>query len=341
MIEEQSFRAILDKLCPMHILVSTTGHIRHCGPTLAKLRETSLVGRRLLEVFELSRPRRVSTLAELQQHVGNPIQMQFREGNKTRFKGVICQATPELLVIDLSFGISVIDAVRDYNLSNGDFAPTDLTIEMLYLVEAKSAAMDASRSLNKRLEGAKIAAEEQAYTDTLTGLKNRRALDTILRRYEKWQTQFAVMNVDLDWFKAVNDTLGHAAGDHVLQVFAGIAVEATRENDTVARTGGDEFVILFPNTFQPEKLISIGDRIIARLIEPIMYGPHECRISASIGTAVFEPGGGVSLPELLEQADTALYASKRAGRGRQTLYSPDLPPMDMLPEDEGARRDRA
>jgi len=76
--------------------------------------------------------------------------------------------------------------------------------------------MEASRTLNQRLQGAKIAAEEQAFTDTLTGLKNRRALNLVLARLSEAKVPFTVMQLDLDYFKAVNDTYGHAAGDHVL-----------------------------------------------------------------------------------------------------------------------------
>ena len=115
---------------------------------------------------------------------------------------------------------------------------------MLYLVEAKSAAMDESRALNSRLQGAKIAAEEQAFTDTLTGLKNRRALDHVMARLLAMGEVFSCMHVDLDYFKSINDTLGHAAGDHVLQVVAQVLVAETRAPDTIARVGGDEFVIL-------------------------------------------------------------------------------------------------
>lgn len=340
MSESAELTQMLDVLCPMHLTIGASGHIRHCGPTLAKLTDTELVGKRLLEVFELKRPRRVSTMDELRQYAGRPLLIRFRDGQKTSFKGVVYPALHELYVLNLSFGISVIDAVRDHNLSNRDFAPTDMTIEMLYLVEAKSAAMEASRTLNQRLQGAKIAAEEQAFTDTLTGLKNRRALDHILHRYEKWNTQFALMHVDLDWFKAVNDTLGHAAGDHVLQVFAGILVEETRENDTVARMGGDEFTLIFPNAHQAQRLQSIGERIINRLVDPIMFGPHECRVSASIGTAVYEPGTGVSVHQVFENADVALYASKRAGRSRATLHGPDMSLLE-LPPDEGIRANKA
>lgn len=317
---------MLDILCPMHVVVSSTGHILHCGPTLQKLRpENPMEGRRFLEVFDLKRPRAISSMKMLRELAGTKLHLQLRDKPMTEVKGILVPGPDEgTSIINLSFGISVVDAVSDYALTSADFAATDLTIEMLYLVEAKSAAMEASRTLNLRLQGAKIAAEEQAFTDTLTGLKNRRAMDHILDRHVAWGTQFGLMQVDLDWFKAVNDTLGHAAGDHVLQTVARIMVEETRENDTVARVGGDEFVIILPNAHEPTALRSIGERIIRRLSCPMPFQGEECRISASIGVALYEPGAGISIADLMDNADVALYASKHRGRAQQTFYTPDL-----------------
>ena len=139
---------------------------------------------RFLEVFEMRRPRSVRDAGDLRHHAGARLHMRFRSGAPIGLKGVLMPAPGKSggLVVNLSFGISVVEAVREFSLTGGDFAATDLTIEMLYLVEAKSAAMEASRKLNQKLEGAKIAAEEQAFTDTLTGLKNRRAMDHVLAR---------------------------------------------------------------------------------------------------------------------------------------------------------------
>jgi diguanylate cyclase (GGDEF)-like protein len=310
----------------MHVVVSASGHVSHAGPTLQKLRPGSaMVGRRFLEIFDLKRPRRISTMDTLRATAGTKLHLQLRDAPRTELKGILAPGPVSgESIVNLSFGISVVDAVSDYALTSVDFAATDLTIEMLYLVEAKSAAMEAFRKLNLRLQGAMIAAEEQAFTDTLTGLKNRRAMDHVLDRHAAWGTQFAVMQIDLDWFKAVNDTLGHAAGDHVLQTVARIMVEETRDHDTVARVGGDEFVIVLPHACDPLSLRSIGERIIQRLSRPIPFQGDLCRISASIGIAIYEPGGGVSVADLLADADVALYASKHGGRAQQTLYAPHL-----------------
>ena len=316
----------LDILCPMHLVLSGTGHVLHSGPTVRKLRaDREMIGARFLEVFDVKRPRAISNMADLRAHVGTKLHLQLREEPHTELKGVIAPGpSPELSIVNLSFGISIVDGVRDYALTSADFAPTDLTVEMLYLVEAKSAAMEASRKLNLRLQGAKIAAEEQAFTDTLTGLKNRRAMDNIMARYEKWGTQFGLMQIDLDWFKAVNDNMGHAAGDHVLQTVAHIMVEETRDNDTVVRVGGDEFVVLLPLAEEISDLAAIGRRIIDRLTQPIPFAGQECRISASIGVAVFEPHGPEDAAQVLDNADVALYASKNAGRAQLTFYEPAL-----------------
>lgn len=319
-----AFAQHLDSFCPMHLVLDATGHIVHCGPTLKKLRDYDFVGRRFLEVFFVKRPRGINDMSDLAKVAGLKLHLQMRDAPQTELKGVVASNGKKgEIVVNLSFGISVIDAVRDYDLTSSDFAATDLTIEMLYLVEAKSAAMEASRKLNQRLQGAKIAAEEQAYTDTLTGLKNRRAIEHILARHAEWGIQFALMQVDLDWFKAVNDTLGHAAGDHVLQTVARVLVDATRDNDTVARVGGDEFIVMLPSTHDEAILTSIGERIIASLNEPIPYQGEMCRISASIGTALYEPGSGETVEDVKENADIALYVSKRAGRARQTFFRED------------------
>ena len=316
---------VLDILCPMHIALDAQGIITHVGPTTRKLRaDAPLEGRAFLDAFRVMRPRGISTLAKLwgARHV--KLHIQLNGAPPARLKGVLVQNPDGSAIVNLSFGISILDGVRDYALTNADFAATDLAIEMLYLVEAKSAAMEASRKLNLRLQGAKDVAEEQAYTDTLTGLKNRRALDRKLEQLLAANTQFAVMHIDLDYFKAVNDTLGHAAGDHVLQVVAQAMLEETRASDTVARVGGDEFTVLLPQVADLDVLDRVGRRIIDRIEVPIPFNGELCNISASIGTVWIQSSKVATRETVLEDADIALYASKNKGRARQTLYTPEL-----------------
>ncbi|WP_299611829.1 GGDEF domain-containing protein [uncultured Tateyamaria sp.] len=326
MMDQTALTAALDVLCPMHLVLGPTGHVVHAGPTVQKLRpNTPMVGRRFLEIFDLKRPRAITSMDTLRAAAGTKLHLQLRDAPKTEVKGLLVAGIEEgQSIVNLSFGISVVDGVSDYALTSADFAATDLTVEMLYLVEAKSAAMEASRKLNLRLQGAMIAAEEQAFTDTLTGLKNRRAMDHVLARHADWGTRFGLMQIDLDWFKAVNDTLGHAAGDHVLQTVARVMVEETRESDTVARVGGDEFVIILPHAKDGDAMAGIGRRIIQRLSRPIPFQGEVCRISASIGSAIYDPASDQSVAEVMDDADVALYASKHGGRGQQTQYLPSL-----------------
>jgi diguanylate cyclase (GGDEF)-like protein len=314
---------MLDVLCPMHVLVEKDGTISHAGPTIQKICKTgALVGAAFFDRFAVKRPKGIVTMDDLRRKAGSRLHLALEDDPGSDLKAVLVPHDHRTgsMVINLSFGISILDGVRDYALSNADFAATDLAIEMLYLIEAKSAAMDASRRLNLRLQGAKIAAEEQAFTDTLTGLKNRRAMDHVLARLVGNQANFAVMQIDLDFFKAVNDSLGHAAGDHVLQAVAQIMVEETRNADTVARVGGDEFTLILPDVATEQMLLAIGDRVIERLKKPILFQGQACKVSASIGTVWILENHTMDAKDILSDADVALYQSKKAGRSRQTLF---------------------
>lgn len=314
MIERQTDASILDTLCPMHFRFGKGGVISHVAPTLAKLRP-SVVGVPFFDVFDVSRPDGLVRCTDLFAAAGRSLRLAFRDAPRTPFKGVLAVEGDEA-VLDLSFAITDMDWLSTYTLSGSDFAPTDLTMEVLYLLEAKAAAMQVSRNLNGRLRSAKIAAEEQAYTDTLTGLRNRRALEHILSRIEDGPGPYAVMQMDLDKFKQVNDTLGHAAGDHVLQVAARRILAQIREADTAARIGGDEFVLLFAPCPERHVLEALASRLIMALEKPITFQGNEVGISTSIGITVSHSGHQETRDTVLSRADNALYAAKEAGRGR-------------------------
>ncbi|MFC3615768.1 diguanylate cyclase domain-containing protein [Lutimaribacter marinistellae] len=321
-MRREDLSLLLARLCPMNVMLDRAGRVTHVGPTLQKLRpETLMIGEPFLDHFALIRPRSVTSMAGLLESTGAKLHLRFRDEPETALKGQIVPLDRgEGAVVNLSFGISILEAVKDYDLSSADFSATDLAIELLYLVEAKSAAMEASRTLNQRLQGAMIAAEERAFTDTLTGLKNRRAMNHILSRLLASGAPFALMHLDLDYFKSVNDTLGHAAGDHVLQHVARLMVEETRNDDTVARIGGDEFVLMFRNLHDRDRLNGIADRLIARLEEPIPFGDDICRISASIGTALSAQFRAPDGAQILHAADIALYAAKRQGKACHRFF---------------------
>lgn len=311
----------LDRLMPMHLTVSAAGLVMRTGPTLAKLLPNfGAEGCDLFDLMEVVRPTRVCCIADLCADGGASLHLRLRDHPRTRFKGLAVQLPGSGgYLVNLSFGIAVADAVRDHTLTQSDFADTDLTVEMLYLIEAKTAVMNESRNLNLRLQSARIDAEEKAFTDTLTGLRNRRAMDHVLACLLGQGARFALMHLDLDYFKDVNDSFGHAAGDRVLQVVASVLIAETRSADTVARIGGDEFVIIFDRQEDPSALTAIAERIIERIEQPIAVSDRSCRISGSAGIVISTHYVSPTAELMLADADAALYASKHDGRGCVTL----------------------
>jgi diguanylate cyclase (GGDEF)-like protein len=313
---------LLDRLCPLHLIMDGAGRVIHVGPTLARLRPASpMLGQSVLDLFDVLRPRGITGVEGLLAARDATLRLHFRDAPRTSFKGSLVPLGAGA-VLNLSFGISVLDALADYPLTSSDFASTDMTVEMLYLFEAKSAAMEESRKLNLRLRGAMVAAEAQAMTDTLTGLANRRALDHRLSRLDPGRDSFALMHLDLDRFKAVNDTLGHAAGDHVLRHVAQVLSEATRLGDLLARIGGDEFVILLPGLTDRAQIEAIAQRIIEMLSRPIPFGRTYCEVSCSIGTALTGAYASPDLAAMMADADSALYRAKGEGRGCHRFFQP-------------------
>ncbi len=313
----------LSQLMPMHVGVCVQGRITSLGPTLAKLMGTPLpIGQEFLSIFALRRPTTVTNFDELLACAGRKLQISL-SGVPEPFRGIAVKTADGGMVINLSFGIHLIEAVRQHALTDADFAATDLAMEMLYLVEVKTTVMQELRQLNLRLQGAKTAAEQQAATDTLTGLRNRRALDAMLANLVAQGGEFGLMHIDLDYFKQVNDTHGHAAGDHVLRHVAEALTVETRSTDLVARVGGDEFVIVLPNLTRKQRLLRIAERIIARISAPIDFENHECQVSASIGMVLSSSYTAPNVDRMLADADAALYASKHAGRGQASFHDPD------------------
>ncbi len=314
--------ANLDQMMPMNLLVDARGVIRHVGPTLAKvLPYPDMEGQSFLRAFELRRPRRIQSIADVCANEGVKIYVRLRDAHATQLIGTaVCLPGKNQVLLNLSFGVSVIDAVARYGLAGSDFAPTDLTLDMLYIMESKSLAQAASGQLSTKLQGEKDEAMARAGSDMLTGLSNRLSLNEVLHRLISRRMPFTLMHLDLDHFKAVNDTLGHAAGDHVLQEVARILLEETREDDTVARVGGDEFVLIFPGLTDRDRLQSVAERMITRLEEPVDFRGDVCRISASIGMVESTLYATPVADQMLEDADIALYASKDGGRAQATFF---------------------
>lgn len=312
----------LGALMPMFLWLDSLGRIRGAGPTLLKLMGEQALGAPFEGVFELRRPRRVASALDLPR--AQRLRMALRAPPGTLFKGVAVPLLAENgVLVNLSFGYAVREAVREHALSDTDFAATDLAIELLYLAEAKAAVMGEVTKMAARLRGAKARAEEQALTDALTGLSNRRAMERALERLLLSGEGFALIHLDLDFFKQVNDTLGHAAGDHVLARVAAILRGAVRGGDLVARVGGDEFVVLLSGVHDAAPVQRVGRQILRGMAEPILFEGQPCRVAVSMGAVLGLTVSDTPADALMAAADRALYASKRAGRARLTYCDRD------------------
>jgi diguanylate cyclase (GGDEF)-like protein/PAS domain S-box-containing protein len=194
---------------------------------------------------------------------------------------------------------------------------SDLTVEGMVLT-----MRDVSERL--RLEDE---LKQQAFHDPLSGLANRALfrdrLEHALLRASRSGTSLAVLFIDLDDFKLVNDSLGHAAGDELLIAVGERINSSLRAGDTAARFGGDEFAVLLEETASPERAFEVASRIIVELGAPVIVQNYEITPRASIGIAISREGAE-DPTDLMQAADVAMYAAKAGGKGRYEEYKPLL-----------------
>ena len=169
--------------------------------------------------------------------------------------------------------------------------------------------------------------EHSAHYDALTGLPNRTLLaDRLaqgLRLAHRHSQVLAVVFLDLDGFKQVNDEHGHEAGDHLLVTLARRMREVIRDTDTLARLGGDEFVAVLGDQGNSDTRLAVLGRLLAAAAQPVFWGTHTLRVSASLGVAYYPQADEVDADLLLRQADQAMYRAKQAGRSRYVVFGAD------------------
>ncbi len=209
---------------------------------------------------------------------------------------------------------------RDYKVIRSKTPHGDRVILRVDISEQLRQQRELS-SYAEKLERANYEISHQALHDELTDLGNRRylnlRLDEMIEARKNSGLELAALHIDLDRFKQINDTMGHAAGDHVLRTVAGILKDRVRKEDTVARIGGDEFVVLMHCTADSEMPDQLADRLIEEICKPIDYEDRPCRLGASIGIArtPMIPAG-----DLLTCSDVALYKAKTGGRAMKAVF---------------------
>jgi diguanylate cyclase (GGDEF)-like protein len=169
--------------------------------------------------------------------------------------------------------------------------------------------------------------------DSLTDLFNRRRFQADLSRHlaeaKRYGTRGSLLFLDLDEFKAINDRLGHTAGDKLLVALAAVLRGRLRETDLLARLGGDEFAIILPHT-RGDQALALAEQLVEAIRRhPFQAAGQSVPITATIGVALF-PEDGLTVDQLLARADAAMYEAKRLGRNASRLYAPDAAPPDRL-----------
>jgi diguanylate cyclase (GGDEF)-like protein len=221
-----------------------------------------------------------------------------------------------LALISLAGAIAVMDGLQLLKL----LFHTSLFVCIAYLYRRSERAL--AQAQLKIVE-----VEHLAYHDKLTGLPNRRLFDDRLSQallHAKRSGQLAaVLFLDLDKFKDVNDLLGHAVGDVLIQITGERLLSCVREGDTVYRQGGDEFTVLLEYITKPEDVRVVAARIQAALEKPFLLGGQLRYITASIGIAVY-PGDGESMEQIMKHADSAMYRAKDSGPNKYRFFAPEM-----------------
>tara|TARA_R110002153_G_scaffold107109_3_gene246826 strand:- start:82291 stop:84555 length:2265 start_codon:yes stop_codon:yes gene_type:complete len=205
---------------------------------------------------------------------------------------------------------------------NGEHFPVEIMLNPIE-IDKEMKTMGVVRDITER-KSQQEKIHLLAMTDPLTELANRHQYNAILDKEAKQalrlNTQFALLFIDLDKFKPVNDTYGHPVGDALLQYVAKELLASCREIDLVARIGGDEFAILALGIKDPNEVSTLAERIIEALSKPVTMGPHTLQVGASIGISYF-PKDSSEIEELTRMADEALYVAKQEGRNTYRYYS--------------------
>lgn len=237
-----------------------------------------------------------------------------------RMQGWMSLAMPYLAVL-LTFGVLVFGG--EYNATTDILVHGAVAVTLAVMVRQVLVLLDNRRLLHSRAHLMKEL-RHLAYHDSLTDLPNRSLLrEKADLALEVKGRPVALLFIDLDGFKTVNDSLGHLAGDELLRLIARRLTGCLRLEDTVARLGGDEFAILLPGADE-ETAVQVTDRVTGALSRPFPVAGHEVYVYASIGIAISQPGAAVTADDLLRNADVAMYSAKGLGQGRHALFHPSM-----------------
>ena len=220
-------------------------------------------------------------------------------------------SVPALIGIELVGQVVLANSNRNYNHQDLEFVER---LAKLYAI-----AIQHQRTEDK--------IRKMAYHDPLTGLPNRTLFNDryiiAMAGAKRYNKKIGFMVIDIDHFKNINDTFGHAAGDEILKNFSSVMLSILRKTDTVMRLGGDEFVIMLTDVTEVEHIVNVAQKVLEAVRKPFTYHGHEVTITASIGISSY-PEDGENVETLLKCADLAMYDIKKKGRDNYTRYVPGM-----------------
>lgn len=226
---------------------------------------------------------------------------------------------------DTTIRVPVIEVEMPHK--NGEMVPIEISGSILIGKDGSARFLGISRDISSRKKNENII-KKMAFFDKLTDLPNRRYFDekveSMLLEAEQEKSLLALVFIDLDDFKPVNDRYGHEVGDELLKAVAGRLQACVRQNDFPARLGGDEFVVIMPDLQDEQAAQILGERLRESIYQPFaLSAADHLKISCSIGIALY-PKHGKTVAEIIRHSDIAMYAAKRTGRNRIHFYSPDI-----------------
>jgi len=337
-MDEQRFAlnpCLLDAAFPFHIVLDRNLSIIQAGTSIQRLHQDVMVGSSLAALFDVATPKISGSFHEFVCRPKSLFLLRSLTKPGLVLRGqVLHDSEADCLIFVGSPWLTQTSAFASLGLTLIDFAASDAVVDYVLLLQNQSSSLTQAEELAEQLHQTAQQLKHQAFHDTLTGLPNRAMLlDHLQRGLEPVAGRprhVAVLMLDLDGFKAVNDSYGHSAGDAVLGIIASRLRTVSSEDDMVARFGGDEFAfVLEPRGLQTDvdaaTALEVANRVLTVLAEPIQLPSCPAitvPLSASIGIA--HAHGTESAEDILRNADLAMYSAKANGKSRYERYAPAM-----------------
>ncbi|MEM7275714.1 MAG: diguanylate cyclase, partial [Actinomycetota bacterium] len=314
---------LLGELFPFHLVVELADKpvVVGAGYSIQRWLANPLVGRTFAKTFRLIRPAELALTEEGLESARGTVFILESLDRPVQLRGQMALLGHDLAVFLGSPVLTTATSVEALGLSAADFAPHDVTLDLIVLQQVAQMQLADLRERATELDEAREARDRYSHsaaTDSLTGLSNRRAFWDRCQAELATTSAVSLLFIDVDNFKSVNDLHGHAAGDAVLRRIADALSSTVRPVDTVARLGGDEFAVLLTGV-DTDDTRAIVHRVRESATGLVEVDGQSLRISVSIG--VVTGGPGMSVDDLVKDADVAMYEGRTRGRGRVTWFA--------------------